>query len=129
MFFRTLQEQCCCVSSRDCDHFRFADHGGRWRNSGAPCWISSEPGSSRGQKQTCSDGHDPDGLRNALTDRCEAFEGDGPRHCSHRAKVHDPHNQQDRYRTGTALITVEADAQAVSPGRGNVFDVDATEES
>jgi len=30
------------------------------------------------------------GLRDALTGRCETFDSDGCRHDSHRAKVHDP---------------------------------------
>src|SRR5439155_551255 len=38
----------------------------------------------------------------------------------HRAKVHDPDDQEDRHQTGTALAAVEAEAQAVSPGRAGV---------
>src|SRR5438876_775385 len=36
------------------------------------------------------------------------------------AKVHDPEDQEDRDQTGTALAAVEAEAQAVSPGRAGV---------
>jgi len=45
---------------------------------------------------------------------------DGRRHDGHRAKVHDPDDQQDRRQTGTAVAAVEAQAQAVSPGRAGV---------
>src|SRR5882762_4806283 len=37
-----------------------------------------------------------------------------------RAKVHDPDDQEDRHQTGTAVAAVEAEAQAVSPGRAGV---------
>ena len=63
---------------------------------------------------------DPDGSRDALTGRCETFDGDGGRHDSHRAKVHDPDDQEDRHQTGAAAAAVEAEAQAVSPGRAGV---------
>src|SRR5216117_2576985 len=82
--------------------------------------ASSEPGCSRDQKQPCPDDDGPDGSRDALTGRCETFDGDGCRHDSHRAKVHDPDDQEDRDQTGTALAAVEAEAQAVSPGRAGV---------
>ena len=52
--------------------------------------ASSEPGCSRDQKQPCPDDDGPGGSRDALTGRCETFDGDGCRHDSHRAKVHDP---------------------------------------
>lgn len=52
--------------------------------------ASSERGCSRNQKQPCPNDDGPDGLRDALTGRCETFDADGCRHDSHRAKVHDP---------------------------------------
>ena len=55
--------------------------------------ASSEPGCSRDQKQPCPDDDGPDGSRDALTGRCETFDGDGCTHDSHRAKVHDPDDQ------------------------------------
>jgi hypothetical protein len=55
--------------------------------------VSSEPGCSRDQKQPCPDDDGPDGLRNALTGRCETFDGDG----CHHVQVHDPHDQEDRH--------------------------------
>jgi hypothetical protein len=58
--------------------------------------VSSEPGCSRDQKQPCPDDDGSDGSRDALTGRCETFDGDGCRHDSHRAKVHDPDDQEDR---------------------------------
>src|SRR5216117_2031432 len=82
--------------------------------------ASSEPGCSRDQKQPCPDGDGPGGSRDALAGRRETFDGDGCRHDSHRAKVHDPDDQEDRYQTDTALAAVEAKAQAVSPGRVGV---------
>ena len=72
--------------------------------------ASSEPGCSRDQKQPCPDDDGPGGSRDALTGRCETFDGDGCRHDSHRAKVHDPDDQEDRHQTGTALAAVEAEA-------------------
>jgi len=62
----------------------------------------------------------PDGSRDALTGRCETFDGDGCRHDSHRAKVHDPDDQEDRHQTGTAVAAVESETQAVSSGRARV---------
>src|SRR5712671_1499067 len=82
--------------------------------------ASSEPGCSRDQKQPCPDDDGPDGSRDALTGRRETLDGDGCRSDSHRAKVHDPDDQQDRHQTETALAAVEAEAQAVSPGRAGV---------
>ena len=38
----------------------------------------------------------------------------------HRAKVHDPDDQEDHHQTGTAAAAVEAEAQAVSPCRAGV---------
>jgi hypothetical protein len=78
---------------------------------------SSESGCARNQKQPHPDDGDPAGSRDALAGRCEAFDGDGCRNDSHRAKVHDPHNQEDPDQTDTALAAVESEAQAVSPGR------------
>jgi len=82
--------------------------------------ASSEPGCSRDQKQPRPDDDGPDGSRDALTGRCETFGRNGCRHDSHRAKVHDPDEQEDRHQTGTAATAVEAEAQAVSPGRAGV---------
>ena len=79
--------------------------------------ASSEPGCSRDQEQPCPDDDGPDGSRDALTGRCETFDGDGCRHDSHRAQVHDPDDEKDRRQAGTAVAAVEAEAQAVSPGR------------
>ena len=75
--------------------------------------ASSEPSGSRYQKEPCSDDDGPGGSRDALSGRCETFDGDGCRHDSHHAKVHDPDDQEDRDQTGTALAAVEAEAQAV----------------
>ena len=82
--------------------------------------ASSEPGCSRDQKQPCPDDDGPDGSRDALTSRCETFDGDGCRHGSHHAQVHDPDDQEDRRRTGAAVAAVKAEAKAVSPGRAGV---------
>jgi len=82
--------------------------------------ASSEPGCARDQQQPCPNDDGPDGSRDARTDQCETFDGDGCRHDSHRAQVHDPDDQEDRHQTGTALAAVEAEAQAVSPGRAGV---------
>jgi hypothetical protein len=48
----------------------------------------------------------------ALTGRCETLDGDDCRQDSHRAKVDDPDDAEDRHRTETALTAVEAEAQA-----------------
>jgi hypothetical protein len=82
--------------------------------------ASSEPGCSRDQKQPCPDADGPDGARDALTGRRKTFDGDGCPHDSHRAKVHDPDDQEDRNQNGAAVAAVEAEAQAVSPGRAGV---------
>src|SRR5438034_6479721 len=42
---------------------------------------------------------------------CETLDGDGGRHDGHRAKVHDPDDQEDRHQTGTATAAMEAEAQ------------------
>jgi len=55
----------------------------------------SEPGGSRDQKEPCPDGDNPDGLRESFTGRRETFDGDRCRHGSHRAKIHDPDDQED----------------------------------
>ena len=59
-------------------------------------------------------------MSDPLTGRCETFDRDGCRRDSHRAKIHDPDDQEDRHRTGTALAAVEAEAEAVSPGRAGI---------
>src|SRR5215208_1612392 len=98
--------------------------GMRRRHSASSCFYdadaSSEPGCSRDQKQPCPDDDGPGASRDALTGRCETFYGDGCRYDSHRAKVHDPDDQEDRHQTETAVAAVEAEAQAVSPGRAGV---------
>ena len=75
----------------------------------------SEPGCSRDQKQPCRDDDSADESRDALTSRCETFEGDSCRDDSHCAKVHDCDGQKDRDQAHTALGAMEAEAQAVSP--------------
>jgi hypothetical protein len=65
----------------------------RWAKFRCTMRASSEPGCSRDQKQPCPDDDGPDGSRDALTGRCETFDGDGCRHDRHRAKVHDPDDQ------------------------------------
>ena len=82
--------------------------------------ASPEPDCSRDQNQPCPDDDGPGGSRDALTGRCETLDGDGCRHDSHRAKVHDPDDQEDRHQTDTAVAAVETEAQAVSPGRAGV---------
>jgi len=39
---------------------------------------------------------------------------------SHRAKVHDPDNQEDRHQTDTAVAALEAESQAVSQRRAGI---------
>src|SRR2546430_13481212 len=39
---------------------------------------------------------------------------------SHRENVHDPDHQEDGHQTDTALAAVEAEAQAMSPGRAGI---------
>jgi hypothetical protein len=82
--------------------------------------VSTEPGCSRDQEQPCPDDDGSDGSRDALTGRCETFDGDGCRHDSHRAQVHDPDDEEDRRQAATAVAAVEAEAQAVSPCRAGV---------
>jgi hypothetical protein len=65
--------------------------------------ASSEPDCSRDQEQSCPYDDGSDGSRDALTGRCETLDGDGCRHDSHRAKVHDPDDQEDRHQTETAV--------------------------
>src|SRR5262249_40226934 len=82
--------------------------------------LSSKPGCSPDQKQTCCHDDDPDGAGNALTGRCETFDGDDCRHDSHREKVHDADDQEDRHQTSTTVAAVESKAQAMSPGSARV---------
>src|SRR6267154_5534520 len=82
--------------------------------------ASFEPGCAHDQKQSCLDDDGPGGSRDALTGRSETFDGDGCRHDSHRAKIYDPDDQEDRHETDTAVGAVEAEEQAVSPGRAGV---------
>ena len=81
-----------------------------WRLHDMLAWkhFCAESGSSRDQKQPCPDDDGPGDSRDALTGRCETFDGDGCRHDSHRAKVHDPDDQEDRHQTGAAAAAVEA---------------------
>ena len=51
-------------------------------------------------------------MRRAATGRCNAFDGDGRRDDSHCAQVHDTDDQKDRRQAGTAVATVDAEAQA-----------------
>src|SRR6266436_5181690 len=78
---------------------------------------SSEAGCPRDQEQPCPEGDGPCGSGDALTARCETFEGDGCCDDRHRAQVHDPDDEEDRRQAGTAAAAVEAEAEAVSPGR------------
>ena len=82
--------------------------------------ASFEPGCSRDQEQPCPDDDGSDASRDALTGCCETFDGDGCRHDSHRAQVRDPDDEEDRRQPGAAVAAVEAEAQAVSPGRAGV---------
>jgi len=50
----------------------------------------------------------------------DAFDGDGCRHDSHRAQVHDPDDEEDRRQAGTTVAAVEAEAQAVPATAANV---------
>src|SRR5215472_12355499 len=77
---------------------------------------SAEPDCSRDQNQPCPDSTRPDGSRDALAGWCETFDGDCRRHDGHRAKVHDPDDQEDHHQTGTALAAMESQTETVSPG-------------
>ena len=94
--------------------------GMRRRRSASSCFYdadaSSEAGCSRDQEQPRPDGDGPGGSGDALTGRCETLDRDSCRHDCHRAKVHDPDDQEDRHQTETALAAVEA----VSQGRAGV---------
>src|SRR5437016_472608 len=79
-------------------------------------WSSDHAGFSCDEKQPCPDDDDPDGSRDALAGRCDTFDGDGGRHDSHRASVHDAQDEEDCRQTGTAGSAVESETQAVSPG-------------
>jgi hypothetical protein len=81
---------------------------------------SSEPGCSRDQEQPCRDDDGSDGSRDALTARCDTFDGDGYRHDSHRAQVHDPDDEKDRRQASTAVAAMQTKAQSVSPGGAGV---------
>src|SRR3989475_12825282 len=86
---------------------------------GSPA-VSPEPGCSRDQKQPCAQRDGPGDSRDPLTGRGKTFDGDGGRDDSHRENVHDPDDQEDGHQTDAALAAVEADAQAMSPGRAGV---------
>src|SRR5215471_19004142 len=89
-------------------------------SASASASASTMRGCSRDQKQTCHDDDGPDGSRDALTGRCETFDGDDCRHDSHREKVHDADDEKDRHQTGTTVAAVESKAQAMSPSRARV---------
>ena len=57
--------------------------------------ASSESGCSPDQKQPCPYDEGPM-ARDALTGRCETFDGDGCHYDSHHARVHDPDDEEDR---------------------------------
>jgi hypothetical protein len=94
------------------------------RHSASPpfydAYASPEPNGSHDQQQSRPYDDGADRSRNALTCRCKTFDGDGCRHDSHRAKVHDPDDKEDCRQTGTTVVAVKAEAQAVSPGRTGV---------
>ena len=77
---------------------------------------SSKARCSRDQKQPRHNDSNPKGTRDGLSGRCDTLDGDGCRHDSHRAKVHNPDDKKDRHQTSTALGAVESKAHAVSPG-------------
>src|SRR5215469_8431233 len=79
--------------------------------------ASSEPGCSHDQKQPCPDEDGSGGSRDALSGRCEMFDGDGCRYDSHHAKVHEPTDQEDRHQIGAARTAVESEVHAMSPSR------------
>jgi hypothetical protein len=80
--------------------------------------ASSEPCCSRDQKQPCPDDDGPDGSCDALTGRCET----SPAMAAFTTAIarRTPMTQEDRRQSGTAVAAVEAEAQAVSPGRAGV---------
>ena len=82
--------------------------------------IRTLPGCSRDQKQPCPDDDGHDGSPDALTGRCETFDGDGCRHDSHHALVHDLDDQEYRRQAGTAVAAVEAEARLACPANGLV---------
>src|SRR2546425_8501223 len=96
--------------------------GDRHASRRLPQRASSEAGGSRDQKTPGPEGDGPCGSRDALTGggRCETFDGDRGRHDAHRAQVHDPETQENRHQTDIAIGAVDAEAQAVSPGRAGV---------
>ena len=79
--------------------------------------ASSEPGCSCDHEQPCPDDDGSYGLRDAITGRCETFEGDGCRDDSHRAKVHDSDDQEDRNQTGTAVAAIQGGGRVARPYR------------
>jgi hypothetical protein len=82
--------------------------------------ASSEPRCSGDQEQPCPDDDGSHGSRDALTGRRETFEGNGCRHDSHRARVHDPNDEEDRRQGGRVAAAAEAEAQPGSPGRAGI---------
>jgi hypothetical protein len=64
--------------------------------------ASSEPGCSRDQKQTCPHNDGSDRPRDALTRWSETFNGDGCRHDSRCAKIHDPDERNRHQITNSA---------------------------
>src|ERR1700741_185790 len=57
--------------------------------------VSSEPGCPRDQEQPSPEDDGSDGSCEALTGGCETFDGNGGRHDSHRAQIHDPKDEED----------------------------------
>src|SRR5260221_9160235 len=82
--------------------------------------ASSEPDRSRDDEQSCPDDDSSDGSGDARTGRCETFDGDGCRHDSHGAQVHDADDEEDRDQAGTAVAAVEPEPQTVLPRRAGI---------
>ena len=72
------------------------------------------PSGPHDQQQPRRDDDGADGARDARTRRCQTLDGDGGRHERHGAQVHDPDDQQDRRRAGTAVTAVHTESQAVT---------------
>src|SRR5882724_7725450 len=72
------------------------------------------------KKQACPYDDNADRLREALTGRCETFDGHGHRHDGHRTQVHDSDDKENPHETRTTLNAVKSEAHAVSPRRGSV---------
>ena len=80
----------------------------------------TKAGRLREQEQPCHYSNGPGSNSYALAGRRETFDRDRYRDDSHRAEVHHPDDEQDRHLSETTAAAMQAEPQAVPPGRAGI---------